>query len=491
MLFGNFLQKIRNINTREIIVSEKNPKIVVGHSLGRPQLYVAGFDYSTRYYSAMWRYAIKKLPRGFSPKKILVLGLALGDVVALCQQRFPKASGSVIEWDPTMIELAKKYQIFDLKRCQEIWLGDAIELLPQLKSVYDLIIVDIFSDDHPDLRLSAIENVNQLSRLLSHDGFLMFNVFKNLELIEPFKTGFSLFKIAKYRFNTISLFRHFGRGQAGDPLPEGFTVPQQSPAFLTSPLDKTHPWELVGKTGNLGLRWHHGPCWFERYYSDEEPVLDYTMHSRLVIWQPVTRLSQPQDWHRWWFCLPPLQHGFTVLDGREDYWKDWSAHAQRHRKDWLKQSRFEIEEVAFEEFCGAYNDSGKLPGYRAAFIKQLNSHISTDPEHVHLFAVRDKEKNRLVAGLAVQDIPDLSQSEHVIAFYHPDYHKTPVNYGLIEHWHRHGLKNHLRFLHFGLVWTLGDPLDWRGYSKFKRQFNLFLLKYPKTFVRIARRRKSS
>ncbi len=274
------------------------------------------------------------------------------------------------------------------------------------------------------------------------------------------------------------------------PVPDGFAHPMQSADFLQGswPVDVKNA-ELVGKPGCLGMRWHYGPVWFEAYTTDSEPEIELTAHSRMVIWQPLSNRTRPSGWRRSWIQMNPRQHGFADIAQKPEYWKDWASHAERHRRRWLKNERYEIVEVLFTEFSESFHRSGKHPKLRGMFLERLKWRIAQNSTSIHLFAARDKQTKEIFAGLAVCDLPDVSCSVHLTAFIHPDFEKTSVGTGLIDHWFRHCQAVGIRFPFFGIVWAPGDPADWKGYSNFKRQFNLYLLLYPYPNIRFVGRKK--
>jgi precorrin-6B methylase 2 len=473
------------------LLSDHNGEIVLRrtlrHGLG---VYVNGFQQSGPHLSEVWRKSFLAVPDSHSIKQILVLGLGGGSCLRTLRKRFPHAHVTAIEWDPAMVELAKSHRFFSNKCAPEIIVGDACEIVPKLNRKFDLIVVDLFTGGETEPRLASEEMIGSLSQTLEPDGYLFLNVFRTVSLVPAFERHFTRYWTFRFKDDLVVLFRHRGQGRVGDKIPDGFVHQMQSPDYLVG------GWEvgaqnvaMVGKPGCLGMRWHFGPIWFEAYTSDIQPEIDRTAHSRLVIWQPITKTGKPAGWHRSWIQMNPQQHGFADVLGKTEYWKEWTDHAQRHRKKWLKDEKYEIVEVALEEFAAAYNKTGKLPMIRGDFIKLLGRRIRRHGDRVHLFAARDKRTGQIISGLGVVDVPDASVSMHLVAFIHPKFEKTSVGTGLIDHWYAHCQRAGIRFPHFGLVWAPGDPGSWKGYSKFKRQFNLFLLHYPMPLIRFVRQRK--
>jgi len=270
-------------------------------------------------------------------------------------------------------------------------------------------------------------------------------------------------------------------------LPEGFKDKRQSCHNLDVLTGGRLKREIVGQPGCMGLRIKLGFIYFEIYASEQEPKISVFNHPRLICWQPLTKLERPTGW---WPDLfySPSQYGVVLLKD-ENYWQDWSNHAKRHRKKWRQNNDCEIIETNLESFTEEYNKTktkkvGKF--LKAAFINGLKLQTKKHPEDVFLYAARRKEDKKIIAGLAVIIYPDVFQSSHTISFINPSALKTSVGTGLIDHWYRESLKRGARFLNFGLIWKKGDPSGWKGYSKFKRQFNPCLLYYRRQFIKFVR-----
>ncbi len=473
--------------------SEKNGTISVRRGVrGGLHVYVNGYQQSGAHLAELWRRSMWHVPESHPVKQVLLLGLGGGSCVRDVHARFPDAHVTVVEWDPAMVEIAKASKLFRSKRAPEVILGDACEVVPRMNRRFDLVLIDLFTGGDTEPRLASPEMLDALAAVLEPDGYLLLNVYKTVSLIPAFETRLSRHEVVPFKTDLVAVFRHPGQGRVGDPVPEGFVHPMQSPDYLAG------GWEpgadnvtMVGKPGCLGMRWHYGPIWIEAYTTDVQPEIDRTARTRMVIWQPMSKLGKPAGWHRSWIQMNPQQHGFADLRGKTEYWKDWTGHAQRHRKKWLADARYEIVEVPLDAFAAAYHKTGKLPTIRKDFIRMVDRRIRCHGENVHLFAARDVATGEIISGLGVVDVPDASVSMHLVAFIHPKFEKTSVGTGLIDRWFAHCQETGIRFPHFGLVWAPGDPGSWKGYSKFKRQFNLHLLRYPMPLIRFVRQRKTA
>ncbi|OGL67005.1 hypothetical protein A2856_00765 [Candidatus Uhrbacteria bacterium RIFCSPHIGHO2_01_FULL_63_20] len=282
--------------------------------------------------------------------------------------------------------------------------------------------------------------------------------------------------------------------EAGRPLPNGRLPPQMDAEYAMGGFSPSHKAQPLLENGLVGARWDLAPFSVETYVGDGEPRIEPYHRRRFITWQPVCRTDVPRGWWRFPLPLNARQHGVTILPSSSssspsssEYWKRWSSHAQRHRRRFLKNETLEIVEPTMEEYAAAYHATGKLPFMRNDFVRILKRRRANHGERLRLIGAREKATGRLLAGLAVLDLPNSKQSVHVAAFFHRDASRTGASYGLIDEWFRRSIAQNLHALHFGLVWYPGDPGSWKGYSAFKRQFDLTCVVYPNALVKIVRR----
>ena len=261
-------------------------------------------------------------------------------------------------------------------------------------------------------------------------------------------------------------------GQAGDPLPEGYVYYRQSFEYLKGEARNPEKNVIIKRSGRYAVRTEVQPnVFFESHNTDEEPAIEPFPQDRLILWETLTRTDCPSGWKRGKKHHNLRQIGVSVLNGNVEYWKKWSSHARRHRKKWLSQKIFSIQEVSLEDFVKGFLRSNKLPEWRDIFIELLERRSIKNKHHVKFFGILN-ESGTVVAGLAVLDLPDVSTSKHMIAFFDDALSNTSVNYGLIDHWHQHCLRKNICFLDFGIFWHPGDKKEFQGFSQFKSQFNI-------------------
>jgi SAM-dependent methyltransferase len=478
---------MRWFDEKEDIPSEKNGAIRLTRRFGVWKVEVGSFDQTSAYTNLMWRDALRQLPEYVSVKRVLLLGLGAGGVARILRKRSPSCRITAVEWDPAMVAIGRRLGWVGNDDTLEILEGDAAEIVPRIPGTFDLIIVDLFRGHRTASALDADAFLEALRDHLEPDGCLLLNAFRDRERFQAFARALPLHARWRFLFNELALYRPVGNGRAGDPLPRGFRHCQESRRYLMGGLRPNDPmFQAVGSDEHPGLRWHFGPLWFESHLGDAEPALEIGAPRRLVMWQPLTRRDVPPGWHRSRLQFNSRQNGVVEITKPESYWSLWSSHAQRHRKKFLARLPYDIREVGLEEFVAGYHATGKLGWIRNDFIGILKRRKEGHGEDCRLFGAVDRTTGKVMAGLAVVDLPDISQSVHLIAYNHPDAEETSVGHGLIDHWFRGSVERQIRFLNFALVWAPGDPKGWRGYSRFKRQFGPFLIRYPLPLVRIAR-----
>ena len=463
--------------------SEKNGLIQCTRWFGRWEVTAGGCGQTTPYVRALWKKALRRIPERRSIKQVLSLGLGAGGQLPLLRRRFPGAFITVIEWDPVMIHLARTLRIYTPDERISIKEGDARELVPTLAQTYDLITVDLFRGSDPSPVLVDASFIWALASKLAPRGYLLLNVYQTNAVLPFFDHALSRQATWRYWYNTVALYRPRGCGMVGDPLPDGYTTVKQSPSYVRGDCDPRTRAYLVGSEERWGARWWHGPLCFEGYETDVEPQIEPGPR-RMVIWQPLTRLDKPTGWHRSFIQMNFRRTGFAEIKNPERYWESWTPHAQRHRRRWLREQAYEIEEAAEDAFVVAYRDATRVPRYlRGDFIKMVRRRRAFHGADTHLFVVRERKTGRVMAGLAVVDTMDASHSTHLVSFVHPDAISTSASTGLIDHWFQHCIRQGIRFLNFGVFWTFGDPWSWRGFSRFKSQFGIHYIHRPNPLVR--------
>ena len=272
-------------------------------------------------------------------------------------------------------------------------------------------------------------------------------------------------------------------------VPEGYINFRATDAHVSREGSGDSPWKAVGNPGAVGLRWHHGPLWFEGYYGDTEPMIEPFPHLRFITWQPTTCRVVPRGWYRFWAHINARMTGFAEIHDPDRYTDPWSSHAKRHLRRWQKTQAYELVTMSFEEFCVGYREARMSRWLKYLFIDFLRKKIARHGERVEFFGARERASGRFVAGFAVGDVPETRCSVHLASFILPEAESTSVGVGMVDEWFRRSIAKGIRFLDFDIFWAPGDPKDWKGFSRFKQQFGVTFIRYSKPFVRVVWGRK--
>lgn len=127
--------------------SDVNPVLEVTLENGIPVLNTANANYS---YGSLYRVYVKALERfdiSFSDKKkILMLGMGAGSVIAYLMQKNKNALIDAVEWDEEVIHIAAAYFAIQNNKQLTIYHADAFQFLKSDAKKYDLILIDLFTD---------------------------------------------------------------------------------------------------------------------------------------------------------------------------------------------------------------------------------------------------------------------------------------------------------------------------------------------------------
>lgn len=154
---------------------------------GRLILDTPNTNYSYGSLQRILRFGLQKI--GFANvqqmRHILVLGLAGGSVVkTLINEIGYNGKITAVDIDSEIVEIAKKYFNLDEINNLNIVVDDAQNFVQKTKSVYDLIIIDVFQDDVMPEFLFLPEFIEKVLSLLTSGGKILFNTMKINKLQE-------------------------------------------------------------------------------------------------------------------------------------------------------------------------------------------------------------------------------------------------------------------------------------------------------------------
>ncbi|MBI5640945.1 MAG: fused MFS/spermidine synthase [Nitrospirae bacterium] len=174
-----------------------------------------GIDMKNRMSVYEYSYFVEFLPYSLNPsgKSCLVIGLGAG-VVPMWYEKMGIRT-DVVDIDPNVVEIAKKYFGFGLKG--EMIISDARYFLLNSKKHYDYIVLDVFNGDTTPGHILSAEALGLVKERLAPKGILAVNLAGSLEA-ETFMTA-SVIKTLEAVFESVDVYPTFsveGGGGTGN-----------------------------------------------------------------------------------------------------------------------------------------------------------------------------------------------------------------------------------------------------------------------------------
>lgn len=470
---------------RFVVPSEINGPITCTRLLGQWNVAAGGVGQADDYLNGLWKDAFPKLPRNLSVRRILMLGFGPGETLKMYAKRFPKASLTVVEIDPVMVDLARRFGHLQGKLIPEIIIGDATEVLPGLQGQYDLIVLDMFIGIHVGRATYQETVIKNVLRLLRPHGAMLMNAYLEPEAMELWKKHCTIEKHWKYRLNHVTLFRPWGSGVVGDPLPSIYQHSMTCKEYVQREYTD-RPWYEVIRAGEVyGIRKKLPGLAFDHYIGDSDPALaERPKGARLTFWQPLSLRPDPSTgWRRSPFPENHRLTGFAQIPADGSFHLGWSEHAKRHRARWLKQPDYEVVDADVETYIKLFKTCGKRRSLIDIFSQEVRRKAVAHGERLTLRVARHRETKEIIAGFASLWIPEIQQTFHVTSFLTPGGQKTSAAVGLVDDCFQIAQARGCRTLEFDGFRTKGDPASWNGFTQFKSQFDVFFVRWPGLWVR--------
>lgn len=114
-----------------------------------------------------------------NPQKILMIGLGGASMAKAINAILPKAALDIVEINPSLPDLTKKFFAFEPTPATKIYVEDGVDFVKKSASeTYDIIILDAFTKDYIPPSMLTEEFASDLRRLLKQDGILSVNTFE-------------------------------------------------------------------------------------------------------------------------------------------------------------------------------------------------------------------------------------------------------------------------------------------------------------------------
>ena len=183
----------------------------IGRFLHYKDTYQAGFIKTKAYTGNLPYINYFLIPTLINPniKNILLIGLGTGKIINDLEKILPNIEKiDIVDIEENILNIAKDY--FDFKQSQNtnFYLQDGLVFLRESKQKYDLIIVDVASDDGIDDRFLSNEYLNTIKKSLSKTGIFVSNLCSSADLEHKENTFYrSLKELYEAKFKQTLIFK--------------------------------------------------------------------------------------------------------------------------------------------------------------------------------------------------------------------------------------------------------------------------------------------
>lgn len=163
--------------------SEINPHLYISLNKGRYQLSTANaiYSYEDKYDNFYQIFSMLDWNK-MDVSECLILGFGLGSIPVMLENNFQKKfSYTGVEIDESVIYLASKYVLDDIRSPIELIQSDAHIFVQQSNRTFDLINMDVFLDDLVPEQFKNKPFLIQLKNMLTDNGVLIFNKLASTE----------------------------------------------------------------------------------------------------------------------------------------------------------------------------------------------------------------------------------------------------------------------------------------------------------------------
>lgn len=215
----NLLNIINEKEFNDKILYEKqsdfhNIKVIeneIGRFLHYKDTYQAGFIDTNSYNGNLPYINYFTIPYLINPNiaNILLIGFGTGKIVNDWEKIFPNIELiDIVDIEENIFDIATNYFNFKKSKKVNFYLQDGLVFLRENKKKYDLIVVDVASDDGIDDRFLSNDYFKLVKKSLSKNGLFVSNLCSSADLKHPENTFFqSLKETYKSYFNDVFIFK--------------------------------------------------------------------------------------------------------------------------------------------------------------------------------------------------------------------------------------------------------------------------------------------
>ncbi len=110
------------------------------------------------------------------PKRVLIVGLGGGTIPSLLRKHYPKLTIDVVDIDPDVVAVAKKYFGFREDAAMHAHVADGRQFIEESRDPYDIIMLDAYGAESIPYHLATQEFLTAVRRAVSPKGVVVANI---------------------------------------------------------------------------------------------------------------------------------------------------------------------------------------------------------------------------------------------------------------------------------------------------------------------------
>lgn len=183
----------------------------IGRFLHYKDTYQAGFIDTASYKGNLPYINYFTIPYLINPdiKNILLIGLGTGKIVNDWEKLFKNIESiDIVDIEENILDIAKEFFGFKQSEHTTFTLQDGLVFLRDCKKKYDLIVVDVASDDGIDERFFSQDYLDLIKKSLTPNGLFVSNLCSSADLEHEENTFFrSIKELYEANFKQVSIFK--------------------------------------------------------------------------------------------------------------------------------------------------------------------------------------------------------------------------------------------------------------------------------------------
>lgn len=190
------------------VPTKHNGVMRLSRSLGRWSLKGHdGSEQATPYMDEMWTRAMRaRAVADARPRRVLLLGVAMGGTVGVIARHFPEAEIIGVDWEPELLALGGVLGIFDPRARFTFIEGDARAVVPTLGGAFDLVVVDLFNGREVSGTVRDPDFQDAIAAATNPGGVVLVNGYFDHAVFGGWRERFIDAGPVRYQANTVVAF---------------------------------------------------------------------------------------------------------------------------------------------------------------------------------------------------------------------------------------------------------------------------------------------